>query len=189
MGIGDISLSVWAEDADEAGMHFMAREFVHVELIDPQSGRTIPWEDGAQGELVYTALKREAMPLFRFRSRDHVVVSLRDNPTGRTGPRIRCIGRTDDMLVIRGVNIFPSAVENIIREFPEVLEYRLTVDCEKNLDMLHVEIEGRVSAADRVAQELHLRLGLRVDVTDVSLGTLPRFEGKAQRVIDNRRKL
>ncbi|MCK4684133.1 MAG: phenylacetate--CoA ligase family protein, partial [Pirellulales bacterium] len=99
------------------------------------------------------------------------------------------LGRTDDMLVIRGVNIFPSAVENIIREFPEVLEYRLTVDCEKNLDMLHVEIEGRVSAADRVAQELHVRLGLRVDVTDVSLGTLPRFEGKARRVIDNRRKL
>lgn len=117
MGIGDISLSVWAEDADEAGMHFMAREFVHVELIDPQSGLPIAWEDGAQGELVYTALQREAMPMFRFRSRDHVVVTLQDNPTGRTGPRIRCIGRTDDMLIVRGVNLFPTALRNVLEDF------------------------------------------------------------------------
>ena len=98
MGIGDISLSAWAEDSDGNGMHFMARDFVHVELIEPASGKPIPWEDGAEGELVYTALRREAMPLLRFRSRDHVVVNMRPNPTGRTGPRIRCIGRTDDML-------------------------------------------------------------------------------------------
>ena len=70
MGIGDISLSVWAEDAAEDGMNFMARGFVHVELIDPVSGQPIAWEDGAQGELVYTALQRQAMPLVRFRSRD-----------------------------------------------------------------------------------------------------------------------
>ena len=72
MGIGDISLSVWAEDAAEQGMHFMARDAVHVELIDPSTGVTKAWEDGASGELVYTALNREAMPLLRFRSRDHV---------------------------------------------------------------------------------------------------------------------
>ena len=110
MGIGDISLSVWAEDAAEDGMNFMARGFVHVELIDPVSGQPIAWEDGAQGELVYTALQRQAMPLVRFRSRDHVVVNMKPNPTGRTGPRIRCIGRTDDMLIVRGVNLFPTAV-------------------------------------------------------------------------------
>jgi phenylacetate-CoA ligase len=93
------------------------------------------------------------------------------------------------MLVVRGVNVFPSAVENIIRGFPEVLEYRLTVNREENLDVLSVEIEDRLAAPDRVTQELHVRLGLRVDVTNVSVGTLPRFEGKARRVIDNRKKL
>ena len=117
MGIGDISLSVWAEDAAEDGMNFMARGFVHVELIDPVSGTPIPWEDGAQGELVYTALRRESMPLLRFRSRDHVVVNMKPNPTGRTGPRIRCIGRTDDMLIVRGVNLFPTAVRNVLESF------------------------------------------------------------------------
>ena len=117
MGIGDISLSVWAEDADEQGMHFMAREYVHVELIEPESGAPVAWKDGAQGELVYTALRREAMPMFRFRSRDHVVVTMQDNPTGRTGPRIRCVGRTDDMLIVRGVNLFPTAVRNVLEDF------------------------------------------------------------------------
>lgn len=114
MCIGDISLSVWAEDADEDGMNFMARGFVHMELIDPVSGQPIAWEDGAQGELVYTALQRQAMPLVRFRSRDHVVVNMKPNPTGRTGPRIRCIGRTDDMLIVRGVNLFPTAVRIVL---------------------------------------------------------------------------
>lgn len=117
MGIGDISLSVWAEDAAEDGMNLMARGFVHVELINPETGTPIPWEDGAQGELVYTALKRESMPLLRFRSRDHVVVNMQPNPTGRTGPRIRCVGRTDDMLIVRGVNLFPTAVRNVLETF------------------------------------------------------------------------
>jgi phenylacetate-CoA ligase len=117
MGIGDISLSVWAEDAAEDGMNFMARGFVHVELIDPVSGQPIAWEDGAHGELVYTALQRQSMPLVRFRSRDHVVVNMKPNPTGRTGPRIRCIGRTDDMLIVRGVNLFPTAVRNVLESF------------------------------------------------------------------------
>jgi len=117
MGIGDISLSVWAEDAAEDGMNLMARGYVHIELIDPVSARPIPWEDGAQGELVYTALRRESMPLLRFRSRDHVVVNMKPNPTGRTGPRIRCIGRTDDMLIVRGVNLFPTAVRNVLESF------------------------------------------------------------------------
>ena len=96
MGIGDISLCVWAEDDDGNGMHFMARGSSHVELIDPEGGLPIPWEEGAHGELVYTALQREAMPLLRFRSCDHVIVNMQPNPSGRTGPRIRCIGRTGD---------------------------------------------------------------------------------------------
>ena len=168
-------------------------EWFHPEFLDISTGR--PAKQGELAELVLTTLGRHGCPVIRYRTGDvvHPVWPTEQEVAAGRSPRVwlkgGILGRTDDMLVIRGVNIFPSAVENIIREFPEVLEYRLTVDCEKNLDMLHVEIEGRVSAADRVAQELHVRLGLRVDVTDVSLGTLPRFEGKAQRVIDNRRKL
>jgi phenylacetate-CoA ligase len=90
------------------------------------------------------------------------------------------------MLVIRGVNVFPSAVENIIKSFPEVVEHRLTVNREGNLDMLSIEIEDQLSSPARVARELHVRLGLRIGVQEVPVGTLPRFEGKARRVIDNR---
>jgi len=90
------------------------------------------------------------------------------------------------MLVIRGGNVFPSAVENIIKSFPEVVEHRLTVNREGNLDMLSIEIEDQLSSPARVAQELHVRLGLRIGVQEVPVGTLPRFEGKARRVIDNR---
>jgi len=193
MGIGDISLSVWAEDADEAGMHFMAREFVHVELIDPQSGRTIPWEDGAQGELVYTALKREAMPLFRFRSRDHVVVSLRDNPTGRTGPRIRCIGRTDDMLIVRGVNLFPTAVRNVLEDFSEETSGMFNIQPATRGVLqdppLPIAIEVSPGAspdnralAERIKQAIKNRLLVTTEIHLVAHGTLPRETYKSKLV-------
>ena len=96
------------------------------------------------------------------------------------------LGRTDDMLVIRGVNIFPSAIENIVRGFPEVAEYRLTVSHQGSLDRLRLAIEDRLEEPARVAQELQLRLGLRVDVELAPPGSLPRFEGKGRRVIDDR---
>ena len=109
MGIGDISVSLWGECEAQQGMHFSGRGLVHFELIDPGSGATLLLEEGAEGELVYTHLKREAAPLLRFRSRDHVRLWTGPCRCGRTSPRIRCIGRTDDMLIVRGVNVFPSA--------------------------------------------------------------------------------
>ena len=94
---------------------------MHVELIDPETGAALPFADGAEGELVYTHLAREAAPLLRFRSRDHVRVSAAPCPCGRAGPRVRCIGRTDDMLIVRGVNVFPSALRAVVGELaPEV---------------------------------------------------------------------
>jgi phenylacetate-CoA ligase len=90
------------------------------------------------------------------------------------------------MLVIRGVNIFPSAVEQIVRGFPEIVEYRAIVHKAGAMDALAIEIEDRLQAPDRVAEELHLRLGLRIAVRCVPLGSLPRFEGKGKRVIDQR---
>ena len=117
MGIGDISISLWGECEEQAGMHFSGGGYVHAELIDPETGAPVPLEDGAEGELVYTALRREAVPLLRFRSRDHVVCHVSPCRCGRTTMRVRCIGRTDDMLIVRGVNLFPSAVRSVVAKF------------------------------------------------------------------------
>ena len=185
MGIGDISLSVWAEDDDGSGMCFSARGFVHVELIEPETGRPLPWEHEAQGELVYTCLRHEAMPLLRFRSRDHVIVNMQPNPTGRTGPRIRCIGRTDDMLIVRGVNLFPSAIRSILKTFsPDVGEIfivkpsRRGVSQEPPLPVV-VELGQGINSepdglVERIQDEIRSRLLVGTTITLVPYGTLPR---------------
>jgi phenylacetate-CoA ligase len=193
MGIGDISLSVWAEDEDGNGMNLSAKGFVHVELIDPASGSPIPWEDGAQGELVYTALRRESMPLLRFRSRDHVVVNMKPNPTGRTGPRIRCVGRTDDMLIVRGVNLYPTAIRGILRDFvPHVGEaFRIRpraagVSQTPPLPLV-VELSAGLEAEppglrEKITAEIKTRLLVAVDLQLVPHGTLPRDTYKTKLV-------
>ncbi len=117
MGIGDVSVSLWGECEEQAGMHFNGADNVHVELIDPETGDPVPLRDGATGELVYTALHREAVPVLRFRSRDHVVCQMSSCRCGRTTMRVRCIGRTDDMVIVRGVNLFPSAVRAVVAQF------------------------------------------------------------------------
>ena len=117
MGIADVSPSLWGECEEQAGMHFCGRDHVYAELIDPGGDAPLPWEDGAEGELVYTSLRREAMPVVRFRSRDRVVVTARPCSCGRTSPRVRCIGRTDDLLIVRGANLFPSAVREVVAGF------------------------------------------------------------------------
>lgn len=191
MGIGDISLSAWAEDDDGNGMHFMARGSVHVELIDPLSGTPKSWEHGAEGELVYTALARDAMPLLRFRSRDHVIVNMQPNPQGRTGPRIRCIGRTDDMLIVRGVNLFPSALRSILKEFmPQVsgmLQIRPKSAGVLQAPPLPVIIELGKSfptppegLQERITDEIRSRLLVATDVRLAPYGTLPRETYKSK---------
>ena len=117
MGIGDISVSLWGECEEKAGMHFSGRGFVHFELIDPATGAAKPLVDGAEGELVLTHLVNRSAPLLRFRTRDHVRLGVGRCACGRTSPRVRCIGRTDDMLIVRGVNVFPSAVREVVNEF------------------------------------------------------------------------
>jgi phenylacetate-CoA ligase len=96
------------------------------------------------------------------------------------------LGRTDDMLVVRGVNIFPSSIEQIVRSFPEVVEFRAIVHKASHLDQLRLEVEDRLNDPARIAQELQLRLGMSVEVQAVPLGSLPRFEGKGKRFIDRR---
>jgi phenylacetate-CoA ligase len=111
MGIGDIGPSLWGECEHQDGMHLGARGFVHAELIDPGTGEALALDDGAAGELVLTHLRHRAAPLLRFRTRDHVVV--RTSPC----PCVRCVGRTDDMLIVRGVNVFPSAIREVVSSF------------------------------------------------------------------------
>ena len=128
MGIGDIGVSLWGECEEQDGMHLGARGFVHAELIDPETGAARALDDGASGELVLTHLRHRAAPLLRFRTRDHVEVRTSPCACGRTGPRVRCVGRTDDMLIVRGVNVFPSAVREVVAGFaPRVSGHILVV--------------------------------------------------------------
>lgn len=113
----DLGVAYWAECQTKVGMHETAQEFIYVELIDPGTGDVLPWEEGQEGELVYTALDRECSPLVRFRTRDHAVVTGLHCACGRTAPMIRVVGRTDDMLIVKGINVFPSAVRDVVAGF------------------------------------------------------------------------
>jgi phenylacetate-CoA ligase len=143
--------------------------------------------DGELAELVITSLGRTGSPVIRYRTGD--VVRPRYGGFGDnrfTALEGGVLGRADDMLIVRGVNIFPSSVEQILRAFPEVVEYRVTATKHGALDALVVEIEDRLNLPDRVSLELQLRLGLKVDVRCVPIGSLPRFEGKGKRFHDQR---
>jgi phenylacetate-CoA ligase len=113
----DCGVAYWAECEARRGMHETAQEFIYVELIDPASGAVLPWKEGTTGELVYTALDRECSPLVRFRTRDHAVVTGTSCACGRTAPMIRVFGRTDDMLIVKGINVFPSAIQDVVSSF------------------------------------------------------------------------
>jgi phenylacetate-CoA ligase len=157
----------------------------HPEFLALDTGR--PALPGELAELVLTTLGRSGAPVIRYRTGDVVRptwAAASDRPWVRLEGGI--LGRADDMLVVRGVNIFPGAIDDIVRSFPEVIEHRLTVEPRGSLDELHLEIEDRLAAPERVAEELKLRLGLRVEVVAVPFGSLPRFEGKGRRLIDRR---
>ncbi len=192
MGIGDVSISIWGEGPEQAGMHFCAQGFVHAELIDPQTGSVIAMEDGASGELVYTHLEHEAAPLLRFRSRDHVVVRAGPVASGRTGVRVRCIGRTDDMLIVRGVNVFPSAIREVVSAFRPVvggmISVRPTAQGVKQVPPLPVAVElaQGATADDGLATSIETAIRDRLIVTArvelVAAGSLARSEYKSRLV-------
>jgi phenylacetate-CoA ligase len=171
-------------------MHLGAHGFVHPELIDPSTGEALPMEDGATGELVLTHLRHRAAPLLRFRTRDHVVVRTRPCPCGRTGPRIRCIGRTDDMLIVRGVNIFPSAVREVVGEFAPAVSGHVLVRPEqpgvKQEPPLPVTVElardktADAALADAIRERLRSALVVRTRIDLVPWGSLHRSEYKSK---------
>ena len=171
-------------DSSATGLHINESEFL-AEFLSLETGW--PAAEGELSELILTTLGRAGCPVLRYRTGDLV------RPIWQHDRRIRYVlldggvlGRADDMMIIRGVNVFPSSVEQILRSFPEVLEYRITAFKATEMDQLLIEVEDRLDQPARVADELRLRLGLRIDVRCVPLGSLPRFEGKGSRFVDQR---
>ncbi len=157
------------------------------EFLSVETGKLA--DDGELSELVLTNLGRTGCPIIRYRTGDLVRPTWQHDGDNRfVFLQGGVLSRADDMMVIRGVNVFPSSVEQILRSFPEVIEYRMTARTVSEMDHLLVEIEDRLNAPTRVEKELQLRLGLRVEVRTVTPGSLPRVEGKGKRFIDERCK-
>jgi phenylacetate-CoA ligase len=187
---------VTGECLAQTGMHSDENHFL-VEIINPDTLEPVP--DGELGEIVITTLHKEAFPLIRYRTRDISRIIPGECPCGRTGRRLQKIqGRTDDMLIIRGVNVFPSQIEEVLFEIEGAEpHYMLIVDRKNNLDTLEVQVEVNdnlfrqvLSQQSKIVQQISARLqstlGIGVEVKLVEPKTLQRFEGKAKRVIDKR---
>jgi len=192
LGNADMLPIIFSECRNQSGMHYNAHEYVYCEIIDPDTEKVLPIEDGVSGELIYTSLERECLPLLRFRTRDRVTVLGTSCACGRTGFKLRCLGRTDDMLIVLGVNVFPSAVRDVVSSFRP----RTTGEVQILLDApgpgvkpplrimaeygdgseppsgLRAEIEHKIKAVLTVSSAVEL----------VPPGTLPRFEMKGQLV-------
>lgn len=186
MGIGDIAASLWGECPEQSGMHFSGEGIIHVELINSETGKKIPFDDDATGELVYTHLKREAAPLLRFRSRDQVRVWSSKCACGRSSLRVRCIGRTDDMLIVRGVNVFPSAVREVVARFqPRVtgaIQIRPRSRGVKQDPPLPVVVEGEAQLGEEITREIRSALLFTPEVRMVAPEALPRSDYKSKLV-------
>lgn len=192
-GNGDYCAMAWAECEHRRGMHFIAQDLIHPEIIDPESGEVLAIAPGVKGELVCTTLDRECIPLVRFRTRDHVEVTHTECDCGRTGFGIRIVGRTDDVLIVRGVNVYPAAVRDVVASFaprtngvieiqlhkapPEGWEPPVNIKAEHcghevNLDQLKQAIE----------HTLREKLLFRSNIELVEPNSLPRYEYKAKLV-------
>ncbi|MBQ7151194.1 MAG: phenylacetate--CoA ligase [Synergistaceae bacterium] len=184
------------ECEDQHGMHINEDYFI-AEIIDPKTGEVLP--EGSLGELVFTTLDKEAFPLLRYRTRDITSLTHEPCPCGRTHVRMTKLkGRTDDMLIIRGVNVFPSQIETVLINQGYPANYQIIVDRVNNTDTLDVRVEmtpemftdnlGEVNKRqEKLVEGLRSILGLKAKVTLVAPKTITRSEGKAVRVIDNRK--
>jgi phenylacetate-CoA ligase len=168
-------------------VHVNESEFI-AEVLDPVTGA--PVAVGEQGELVLTNLGRWAWPAIRYRTRDRVIRGETRCPCGRTYLTLPggILGRVDDMLIVRGVNIYPSSIESVLRRFPAVSEFRVIVTRAGELDEIELEVECPEELLPQVEQELREAFRLRVPIRSVSPGSLPRFELKARRLVDRRQE-
>jgi len=191
-----IGPGVASECLEQNGLHVFEDHFL-VEVVDPETGKPLP--PGEKGEVVFTTLTKEAFPVIRYRTRDISILYPEPCACGRTMTRMhRILGRTDDMLIIRGVNVFPSQIENALLEIGETEpHYMLVVDRQQQLDELEVwvevseelfsdEVRKMEHLENRIRQKIESTLGIGVRVKLVEPKTIPRSEGKAKRVVDRR---
>lgn len=186
------------ECKEQSGMHINEDHFI-VEVIDPDTGEVLP--EDTQGELVFTCITKEAFPIIRYRTRDIGIITRKPCSCGRTLVKMtKPRGRTDDMLIIRGVNVFPSQIETVLLEKGYTANYQIVVDRENNFDSIEVRVEisnenfsDTVKALSNRAKELSEALknllGVNAKVTLMEPNSIPRSEGKAVRVIDKRKLL
>jgi phenylacetate-CoA ligase len=195
-GTSELSGPMFTECSEQKGFHIWS-DLALVELIDPNTEESL--EAGEKGELTITILQKEALPVIRYRIGD--ITSMEDDicTCGRTHPRImRIQGRVDDMLIIRGINVFPSQVEYALMAIPEVGQhFQIVVDRKGALDDMLVRVEVKKEAfSDKITDLMHIRhkvehrlknsLNVNAEVELVEPGSLPRFEGKAKKVVDKR---
>jgi phenylacetate-CoA ligase len=197
LGNADMAPIIFSECPDQSGMHFNGPDAVVAEIIDPKSGdaetgESLPLEAGVTGELVYTSLQRECVPLLRFRTRDRVQVLSTSCPCGRTGFKLRCIGRTDDMLIVLGVNVFPSAIKDIVSSFYPAATGEIQIVLDKPgpgvtppLKLVAeccAEPSASADLKSAIERKIKANLGVAASVELVRAATLPRYEMKGQLV-------
>ncbi len=195
-GTSELSGPMFTECEERNGIHVWG-DVAIVEILDPETEEPVP--EGEEGELVITVLKKEAMPMIRYRIRDLTYALEEKCECGRTSARIgRISGRTDDMLIIRGINIFPSQVEHTLMNIPEVGEqFMIILDRKGALDVMTVQTElcpdhfsdkmsDMMAIKKKIDSDMKKYLNISVNVELMDPGSLPRFEGKAKRVIDKR---
>lgn len=196
-GTSELSGPLWTECEKQNGMHVWG-DLALAEIVDPKTGKSVA--PGQKGELVITMLQKEALPIIRYRTGD--ITTLNEEPCacGRTHPRIgRISGRSDDMLIIRGINVFPSQIEYVLLTMPQLgNEFQIIVERTGALDEMTVKVELKPEGfvddmakievlRDKIASKLRTTLMVNACIELVEPGTLPRFEGKAKRVVDKRK--
>lgn len=184
------------ECSQQQGMHINEDHFI-AEIIDPVTGEVLP--DGEKGELVFTSITKEAFPLIRYRTRDICVLNREPCPCGRTHVRMsKPMGRSDDMLIVKGVNVFPSQIETVLLNLGLTSNYQIIVDRENNSDIIEVKVEmtnelfsdtiQHITQKEKeITEALKSMLGIYARVSIVEPKSIVRSEGKAVRVIDNRK--
>jgi len=192
-----IGPGVSCECTHKKGLHVAEDHFI-IEIVDPETGKKLP--PGEIGEMVFTSLTKEALPLIRYRTKDLSIVNTEKCVCGRTHTRMaKPVGRTDDMLIIRGVNVFPSQIEEVLMKIKEVEpHYLIVVDKKKYLDTLELWIEvsedvfsEKMNELEKfessVEHKLYSAVGVKIDVKLKEPKTIQRSTGKAKRVLDRRK--
>ncbi len=190
MGLADVMPGMWAECEEESGMHFTASKHIMVELTDPDTGKHLPWEPGVCGEPIYTTLDRQATPIVRYRSHDYIRVEGINCRCGRSSPKMRCIGRVDEMLIFKAMNVFPSAIRDVVvKHFEPLLTGYVQVvkDHPQQVSFdspIPVDIEVRSLEQDLpklkrdIEDKVRDLLNVRIEVNLVASGTIERTQYK-----------